>query len=287
MDAPPKHLRVLHRVLVFALIAAMSVTAAMTGLTLAMPDLVEFAPLIIAVPGLFAAGFLLWLTYVSVALRDRRPVQRIRFAVGSMATAMAVICVFGSILAKSYMQMYRTDAMLGQIGATAFAAAVGIAYSMTLAQVRGRSRLLTVIATLTLIAAWIFVGTVAIIAIGFEAFDSMNNFGVFFLLASIAGIALLATVVGTIIVPVVVVSKALKERQETESIDPRLQVMLGCPKCGERQTLRPGFAKCTACRAGLFIEIEEPRCECGYLLYQLTGESCPECGRPISAIEGS
>ena len=31
------------------------------------------------------------------------------------------------------------------------------------------------------------------------------------------------------------------------------------------------------------IEIEEPRCACGYLLYRLEGDSCPECGAMVTA----
>ena len=29
------------------------------------------------------------------------------------------------------------------------------------------------------------------------------------------------------------------------------------------------------------IEFEEPRCDCGYLLYRLVGDTCPECGRAV------
>jgi rRNA maturation protein Nop10 len=31
------------------------------------------------------------------------------------------------------------------------------------------------------------------------------------------------------------------------------------------------------------VEVEEPRCACGYLLYQLAGDTCPECGRAVAA----
>ncbi len=29
------------------------------------------------------------------------------------------------------------------------------------------------------------------------------------------------------------------------------------------------------------IEIEESRCECGYLLFHLNASTCPECGRDV------
>jgi primosomal protein N' len=46
-----------------------------------------------------------------------------------------------------------------------------------------------------------------------------------------------------------------------------------------------GLAHCRDCGTALLIEVEEPRCECGYLLYRLEGETCPECGREIPVAE--
>ena len=42
-----------------------------------------------------------------------------------------------------------------------------------------------------------------------------------------------------------------------------------------------GHAKCGSCGLRIRITVEEPRCSCGYLLYRLEGDTCPECGREI------
>ncbi len=54
-----------------------------------------------------------------------------------------------------------------------------------------------------------------------------------------------------------------------------------CPGCSEWIESRPGPARCDWCGLRMLIEVAEPRCTCGYLLYELQGESCPECGRRI------
>ena len=66
-----------------------------------------------------------------------------------------------------------------------------------------------------------------------------------------------------------------------DTIEKRIEVDLTCPRCGVEQPIRTGSAKCTGCGLRIRIDVEEPRCECGYLLYQLEGDVCPECGRSI------
>lgn len=66
-----------------------------------------------------------------------------------------------------------------------------------------------------------------------------------------------------------------------ESIPDRIKLRLLCPNCNAEQTLATGRARCGVCRYVMMIEIEEPRCECGYLIYRLVGETCPECGRAV------
>lgn len=72
-----------------------------------------------------------------------------------------------------------------------------------------------------------------------------------------------------------------------ESIGARATLDLDCPLCGERQTLGTGFVRCGACRVPLRIALEEPRCECGYLLFRVEGSQCPECGRPVPRGSGA
>lgn len=76
-------------------------------------------------------------------------------------------------------------------------------------------------------------------------------------------------------------------RHARESLPDALTLRFKCPRCGADQTLKPGTRACGGCHTVLLIEIQEPRCECGYLLYQLHGNTCPECGRIVNARPGS
>ncbi len=49
-----------------------------------------------------------------------------------------------------------------------------------------------------------------------------------------------------------------------------------------KQTIELGGSACKACGLRIEVRAEEPRCrQCGYLLYRLTSDTCPECGTPI------
>lgn len=52
-----------------------------------------------------------------------------------------------------------------------------------------------------------------------------------------------------------------------------------CAGCGRKQALRVGRSSCLACHMVYDIRIQEPQCiQCGYSLYNLTSDKCPECG---------
>jgi hypothetical protein len=64
--------------------------------------------------------------------------------------------------------------------------------------------------------------------------------------------------------------------REITSID------LVCPHCDKRQRLPVGETSCSNCGLWITVRVNEPRCEqCGYLLYMLRGDRCPECGTPV------
>ena len=72
-----------------------------------------------------------------------------------------------------------------------------------------------------------------------------------------------------------------KKRPTTDSVSSGTPLRLTCPRCATEQELPPGLVRCGSCRQALLIEVQEPRCECGYLLFRLEGDRCPECGRTI------
>jgi hypothetical protein len=62
------------------------------------------------------------------------------------------------------------------------------------------------------------------------------------------------------------------------------ELSLVCPNCRKKQTLPVGDAACADCGLRIHTRLEEPRCaSCGYLLYMLRSDRCPECGMPVGA----
>lgn len=93
--------------------------------------------------------------------------------------------------------------------------------------------------------------------------------GIFF--AGVLGVC------GTLAIPLLHVLNRVQTAERVETLD--LQMVIVCPRCNLQQTVTAGHSTCSGCKLRFKIEIEEPRCEkCGYLLYQLTENRCPECG---------
>ncbi len=86
---------------------------------------------------------------------------------------------------------------------------------------------------------------------------------------------------GTVVTPVLALVEWLKHKDERVALGGKIRVELTCPRCGATQTVRTGVGHCSSCRLRIAVEIEEPRCPCGYPVYKLEGDACPECGREI------
>ncbi|MFO0875586.1 MAG: hypothetical protein U0575_16700 [Phycisphaerales bacterium] len=84
--------------------------------------------------------------------------------------------------------------------------------------------------------------------------------------------------------PGAIVASSARGRMATrpagESIAESIR-QVDCPRCGAAGRPRRSFRPARACRFAIFVEIEEPRCACGYSLFALRGTTCPECGRAI------
>lgn len=70
-------------------------------------------------------------------------------------------------------------------------------------------------------------------------------------------------------------------RPVPESVPAGVMLSAACPRCNAPCTFGQGKSSCPVCGLRVTLEIEEPRCECGYLLYKLDSDQCPECGRAI------
>ena len=94
-----------------------------------------------------------------------------------------------------------------------------------------------------------------------------------------AGLACLG---GLVALPRLADAAVQRRGRQRESIPTSFQVELACPKCSSERAAALGLSHCAACGFKIIVEVEEPRCECGYLLFNLVGDRCPECGREIS-----
>ena len=66
------------------------------------------------------------------------------------------------------------------------------------------------------------------------------------------------------------------------SLAERVELTIECPRCEFSQRIPVGGARCARCRLEIRVNLEEPRCSCGFLLYRFSGDVCPECGRPVA-----
>lgn len=97
------------------------------------------------------------------------------------------------------------------------------------------------------------------------------------------GVLGILTACGTVVTPILALIELLQRRTGGETVPSRIAIEVRCPRCGEMQSMKSGANTCANCKLRIRIEVEEPRCTCGYLLYQLHGDQCPECGRAIPA----
>ncbi len=102
------------------------------------------------------------------------------------------------------------------------------------------------------------------------------------LFTRLLGVAAIVAAGGTIGAGLVWFFERRPEHDEPGLLGEGVPVRLTCPRCaGTIEARSNREARCDGCRLVVRVEVEEPRCACGYLLYQLTADTCPECGKPI------
>lgn len=100
------------------------------------------------------------------------------------------------------------------------------------------------------------------------------------------GIAAIVAAGGTIGTGIVWFFERKPEHEDPGVLGEGVPVRLTCPRCaGPIEARSNREARCDGCRLRVRVEVDEPRCVCGYLLYQLTGDTCPECGKSVPEAE--
>jgi hypothetical protein len=105
------------------------------------------------------------------------------------------------------------------------------------------------------------------------------------ILARGMGVLCILTACGSVITPILWKVQAMRRAGSVESVPLKVKVGIECPRCHAKQSLMTGPARCTECGLRITIDVEEPRCVCGYLLYHLASDRCPECGRAVDEAD--
>ena len=94
---------------------------------------------------------------------------------------------------------------------------------------------------------------------------------------------------GLIVVGVHLRLRGRHEPERGETVPWRFDMRLACPRCGFEQSMpvtgTGEGSRCERCRLRIRIDVDEPRCACGYVLYKISGDRCPECGREIAEAD--
>jgi hypothetical protein len=170
------------------------------------------------------------------------------------------------------------DEIMVQAAVGCFIVGVALVHSGVFALIPTHSRLLLSLKVVTMACPWLAMAVIT----GFLLLEpSITSWVIEVIVGVSSWVLVLLTVLGTILVPVG--AHVGRERAAAETIGGRIRIELACPRCGMRQRVPTGTTRCGRCRAWLKVDVDEPRCECGYQLYQLRGDRCPECGRDIPA----
>jgi hypothetical protein len=104
------------------------------------------------------------------------------------------------------------------------------------------------------------------------------------LIFRVFGILAIVGAAASVLLPILL--RLAKVKKIDEIVSTPIEVEFTCPKCETTQSQVAGKRFCENCGLKIVLEIEEPRCEgCGYHLYMLEAENCPECGRVIPEID--
>lgn len=204
------------------------------------------------------------------------PIRRRRLRHAPLALAMASLLWWEAFLFLEPGLGWQTTETLASVGGAISTAAIVVAHAglLHLAPLVGfPARLIRMGAIASACA-------LGVLFLGSIIFDDLFFFTA---MESIVAVLFIAAALGTLLVPLLSLAERSGRSDEQErDVADHAPVRVRCPRCeadAEILANRPG--RCAACGLKLRIEVEEPRCACGYLLYRIAAGNCPECGAAI------
>lgn len=205
---------------------------------------------------------------------------------GLMARTLVVCLVVLALSAGGYIALiwlggfvpWGFTEWLMRISSGLLIVAITLMHRMILASLRSRSG----IGRVNLRVAVISAPTAALIALSLLFLEGWWG-GWDDLVVRLLGVALIIAAGSSVAAGVVAYFERRPEHDDPGVLGDGIAVMLTCPRCSASiDAVSNRASRCGSCRLKVRVEVEEPRCVCGYLLYQLNADACPECGRPVA-----
>lgn len=175
---------------------------------------------------------------------------------------------------------WRWDQYFLKLGAVALSTGLTFVHRLVVRPLSGNLTAFR-INKLTALITGALTGTIVSIAFITDGFGVFDEF-----MFRVLGVVAIITAGSTIAAGALAFFAPKPGEDEQGSIAASIPIKIACPRCKTSINVQSNKdSRCPICRLQVRIEIKEPRCVCGYLLYKLESETCPECGKSIPERE--
>tara|TARA_R110002073_G_scaffold336572_1_gene535745 strand:- start:44236 stop:45126 length:891 start_codon:yes stop_codon:yes gene_type:complete len=205
--------------------------------------------------------------------------QRLTLQTCTIGLALSMVLFITLLWFESWIG-YQRDQYFWKPALIGLVVGLAAAHRMMIVPLINPLRSFQIVKRTTIIAASLMVALIiyGVIFDGYGTFDEIA--------ARLIAIAAIITAGSTIATGAIAIFAPKPGEGEQSSFDTSIPITLTCPRCTESiQAKSNKESRCQSCKLKVRVQINEPRCACGYLLYQLNADTCPECGKPIPTTE--